>query len=471
MVRRLIVEADGGSRGNPGPAAYGTVVIDAASGEVLVELADFLGTETNNVAEYEGVAAGLAAAHEIDPTALVEARLDSRLVVEQMSGGWAIKNARLRQLALRAKAIWPVDQVRYTWVPRAQNKRADALANRALDAAAAGRPTRIETWHRAAGDADIYVDAADHLAEEAAAEAAQDQGLGDTASGLAGFEAAQAGAAAVREAARAARADEPLPGLETIQVAGPSADHVQPEAGAPEAEIQVPAVGASAPRIVGWSRADLGAPTSMVLVRHGVTQQSIEHRFSGLNGVDPGLIDLGRQQAEAAAEELVRRGGADVIVSSPLRRTRQTAQVIADRLGLGSPLIVDGLAEADFGEWDSLTFAEVRHRWPDELAAWMASTEIAPPGGESFAAVRRRADAARADLIARFPRQRVVVVSHTTPIKVLVQGVLEAPASSAYRFELAPGSITTLAWWADGISTVFGLGERGHLHGVLHETA
>ena len=133
MVRRLIVEADGGSRGNPGPAAYGTVVIDAASGEVLVELADFLGTETNNVAEYEGVAAGLAAAHEIDPTALVEARLDSRLVVEQMSGGWAIKNARLRQLALRAKAIWPVDQVRYTWVPRAQNKRADALANRALD--------------------------------------------------------------------------------------------------------------------------------------------------------------------------------------------------------------------------------------------------------------------------------------------------------------------------------------------------
>jgi broad specificity phosphatase PhoE len=208
-----------------------------------------------------------------------------------------------------------------------------------------------------------------------------------------------------------------------------------------------------------------------VLVRHGVTQQSIEHRVSGVNGLDPGLIELGRQQAEAAAEELVRRGGADVIVSSPLKRTRETAQVIADRLGLGTPLILDGLAEADFGEWDSLTFAEVRHQWPDELAAWMASTEIAPPGGESFAAVRRRADAARADLVDRFPRQRVVVVSHTTPIKVLVQAVLEAPASSAYRFELAPCSITTLAWWADGISTVFGLGERGHLHGVLHETA
>jgi probable phosphoglycerate mutase len=145
--------------------------------------------------------------------------------------------------------------------------------------------------------------------------------------------------------------------------------------------------------------------------------------------------------------------------------------VISQRLGMGEPLVVDGLAEADFGEWDSLTFAEVRQRWPDELAAWMASTEVAPPGGESFAAVRRRVDAARAELLAQFPRQKLLAVSHVTPIKVMVQLVLEAPASSAYRFELAPGSLTTLAWWADGVSTIFGMGEHGHLHGVLHETA
>ena len=138
---------------------------------------------------------------------------------------------------------------------------------------------------------------------------------------------------------------------------------------------------------------------------------------------------------------------------------------------MDEPVIVHGLAEADFGEWDSLTFAEVRARWPDELAAWMASTEVAPPGGESFAEVRRRVDAARLGLVERYPRQRVLAVGHVTPIKVLVQGVLEAPAASAYRFELAPCSITTLAWWADGISTIFGVGERGHLHGVLHETA
>ena len=73
-MRHLVIEADGGSRGNPGPAAYGAVVLDADTGEILVELADYLGEQTNNVAEYEGVTAGLAAAREIDPEAMIEAR-------------------------------------------------------------------------------------------------------------------------------------------------------------------------------------------------------------------------------------------------------------------------------------------------------------------------------------------------------------------------------------------------------------
>ncbi len=419
-MRHLVVEADGGSRGNPGPAAYGAVVLDGDTGQVLVELADYLGEQTNNVAEYEGVIAGLAAAHEIDPAAAIEARLDSKLVVQQLSGGWSIRNPRLRSLALRAKATVPPDLVRYTWVPRARNQRADALANRSMDAAAAGRPARIERRFRGAGDDDPYVDAADHMGdafdEEASAEAT---------------------------AAPAAGATFPAPRDDT------SPPH----------------------RIVGWSRADLGVPTTTLLVRHGVTQQSVEHRFSGRDGADPPLIDLGRRQAEAAAEELSRRGGADLLVCSPLRRTQQTASILAARLGLPEPTVVAGLAEASFGEWDSLTFAEVKQRWPDELAAWLGAFDVPPPGGESFADVRSRVESARAELLRRYPGKRVVVVSHVTPIKVLVQRVLDAPVSSAYRFELAPCSLTTLAWWADGISTVFGMGESGHLHGVMHDTA
>ena len=84
MARRLIVEADGGSRGNPGPAASGTVVRDADTGQVLAELAEFLDVVTNNVAEYSGAIAGLKFAHDLDPEAEVEVRLDSKLVVEQM---------------------------------------------------------------------------------------------------------------------------------------------------------------------------------------------------------------------------------------------------------------------------------------------------------------------------------------------------------------------------------------------------
>jgi probable phosphoglycerate mutase len=137
-TRRLIVEADGGSRGNPGPAAFGAVVRDAMTGEVLAETAQTLGVTTNNVAEYRGLIAGLLAARDIEPDAWVEARLDSKLVVEQMSGRWKIKNAALQQLALEASRILPRTRVSYTWVPRARNAHADRLLNAALDGVWAG---------------------------------------------------------------------------------------------------------------------------------------------------------------------------------------------------------------------------------------------------------------------------------------------------------------------------------------------
>lgn len=133
--RRLIVEADGGSRGNPGPAGFGALVRDARTGEVLAERAEHLGHTTNNVAEYSGLVAGLRAAAAIDPEAEVEVRLDSRLVVEQMSGAWQIKHTELRRLADLARAVLPAERVTYTWVPRAQNAAADALANEAMDTA------------------------------------------------------------------------------------------------------------------------------------------------------------------------------------------------------------------------------------------------------------------------------------------------------------------------------------------------
>jgi len=133
MARFLIVEADGGSRGNPGPAGFGALVRDGKSGELLREIAETIGVASNNVAEYSGLIAGLSAAHEIDPTAEITVRMDSKLVIEQMSGRWQIKHPDMRELALKARNIHDRSLITYQWIPRAENSHADSLANKALD--------------------------------------------------------------------------------------------------------------------------------------------------------------------------------------------------------------------------------------------------------------------------------------------------------------------------------------------------
>lgn len=389
----LILEADGGSRGNPGPAGYGAVIRDAASGAVLAEVADTCGTTTNNVAEYCGLIAGLEAARRLNPEAAVHVRMDSRLVIEQMSGSWAIKNESMRTLARRAREVLP-EQVSWTWIPRAQNGHADRLANMAMDAAEKGKPTRIEVFGENADPADVL--------------------------GSVGQQTA----------------------IEHQTSSGP-----QPN------------------RIIGWTSDHMTA-TTLLLVRHGVTWMSLEKRFSGRGGEDPGLVEVGRAQADAVADELAARGGADVVVTSSLRRARETGHVIASRLGIGNLQAVEDLDEAAFGEWDGLTFAAVRDRWPTQLDAWLASAEVAPPGGESLAEVRRRVGGAIRQISASHPGRRIVIVAHVTPIKSWVQEVLEAPLHSAYRMELAPCSITTVSRYPDGIMSLSGFAESAHLRSV-----
>ena len=133
MARLLIVEADGGSRGNPGIAASGSVVIDAKTGEVLAEVGRYLGHATNNVAEYTGLIEGVKKALEIAPDAELHVRMDSKLVVEQMSGRWKIKHPDMAELAAEARALLTGTPVRFEWVPRLQNSRADKAANRSMD--------------------------------------------------------------------------------------------------------------------------------------------------------------------------------------------------------------------------------------------------------------------------------------------------------------------------------------------------
>ena len=385
MSRRLVVEADGGSRGNPGPAGYGAVVRDAVTGEVLAERAAGIGRATNNVAEYGGLIAGLTAALELDP-ADVEVRMDSKLVVEQMSGRWAVKHPAMKPLAAEANAlVRRLPRVRFSWIPRAQNTEADRLANEAMDAAARG-----DVW-RPGGDSGPP-DAADAWLVE----------------------------------------HEPTASL-----------------AAEDKPTQV------------WRPEPTSTPTTMLLLRHGQTELSVQKRFSGV-GEQP-LTEHGRVQAAAAAARLA-TSGATAVVSSPLRRARETAELVAAALDL-ELAVEPGLRETDFGDWEGYTFAEVRQKWPRELDAWLADPAVAPPFGESFDATTTRVRQARDRVLASYGGRTVVLVSHVTPIKTLLRLALDAPPSALYRMHLDLACLSQVQWFSDGPAVVRSMNDTAHVPG------
>jgi broad specificity phosphatase PhoE/ribonuclease HI len=365
MSRRLkvIVEADGGARGNPGPAGFGAVVREANTGEVLAERSEAIGIATNNVAEYGGLIAGLSAAADLGAVD-VEVRMDSKLVVEQMSGRWQIRHPGLRPLAAQAAAlVRRFDSVAFGWVPRERNKDADALANAAMDLAAgeAGRRPKDEA-----------------------------------------------------------------------------------SAGRPS-----------------WTP-PVGAPTRLILVRHGETALTAQRRYSGREDVP--LSTRGLAQATATAARVAALAPAvAAVVSSPLSRCTATAAEIASACG-DPPLVIEpNLVECDFGEWEGMTFAEVRSRWPDELTAWMDSTRVAPPGGESFGAVATRVRRAVARLRAAYPESVVVVVSHVSPIKLVLRDALAAEDTLLHRLYLDPAGLSIVDLWADGGVAVRTVNDTAHV--------
>ncbi|EPH42202.1 hypothetical protein STRAU_4772 [Streptomyces aurantiacus JA 4570] len=214
---------------------------------------------------------------------------------------------------------------------------------------------------------------------------------------------------------------------------------------------------------VGWAApADLGAPATFVLLRHGETPLTPQKRFSGSGGSNPSLSDIGREQAVRVAAALAARGTVQAVVSSPLLRCQETARTVAARLGLDVHL-EEGLRETDFGDWEGLTFAEVRERQPDELTAWLASPDVAPPGGESFAEVTARVEAARDKLLAAYAGRTVLLVTHVTPVKTLVRLALGAPPESLFRMELSAASLSAVAYYGDGNASVRLLNDTAHL--------
>jgi ribonuclease H / adenosylcobalamin/alpha-ribazole phosphatase len=334
---KVIVEADGGSRGNPGPAGFGSVVWSEDHSTVLAEVKEAIGTATNNVAEYRGLIAGLTEAERIGATD-VDARLDSKLVVEQMSGRWKVKHPDIASLHDQARRLAArFERVSFTWVPREQNSHADRLANEAMDAAAPG-----------------------------------------------------------------------------------------------------------------WTGAQ-GAPTRMLLLRHGQTELSVQRRYSGRG--NPALTDLGRRQAERAAEYIARRGGIAAVITSPLQRAYDTTAAVAKALKL-DVIVENGLIETDFGAWEGLTFAEAAARDPELHPNWLRDARVSPPDGESFASVQRRVRRVVDKIIAEYGGKTVLVVSHVTPIKTVLQLALDAGPSVLYRLHLDLASLSIAEFYPEGRASV-----------------
>jgi ribonuclease H / adenosylcobalamin/alpha-ribazole phosphatase len=361
---KVIIEADGGSRGNPGPAGYGAVVLSEDRSTVLAEAKRAIGRATNNVAEYRGLIAGLAAALDLGATETT-VFLDSKLLVEQMSGRWKVKHPDLIELHAQARALASrFERIRYTWVPRERNSHADRLANEAMDAAAGGNGEVEE-------------------ADPPAAEPAK-------------------------------------------------------------------TVAAQAPAAPRWTGAR-GTPTRLLLLRHGETELSVQRRYSGRG--NPALTQVGLRQAGAAARYLAHRGGIAAVFSSPLQRAYDTAATAAKALGLDVTVDED-LIETDFGSWEGLTFSEAAQRDSELHRRWLQDTGITPPGGESFEAVLDRADRARERIVAGHQGDTVLVVSHVTPIKMLLRLALDAGPGILYRLHLDLASLSIAEFYSDGGSSV-----------------
>lgn len=375
---KLVVEADGGSRGNPGPAGYGAVLRDDG-GAVLTERSGGIGVTTNNVAEYRGMIAGLEAALEYGGND-VRVRLDSKLVVEQMCGRWKVKNETLRPMHTRAtELVNRLGAVTFEWVPRADNAHADRLANAAMD----------------------------EQAGEPATAASSETG------------AAQAPSATTSES-------------------------VAPEA----------------PASATWTGA-VGEPTRLILLRHGQTAMSVDRRYSG--GGDVPLTELGLRQAQAAGKRLASMdlGGVSVL-TSPLQRTRRTAEAVVPETG-SEVRVHEGLVETDFGAWEGLTFREAAEQYPDLHRSWLGDPAIEPPGGESLNAVYERVSTACTDILARHAGSTVVLVSHVTPIKALLRLGLGVGPSVFYRLHLDLASLSIVEFYPDGNASVRLINDTAHL--------
>jgi len=207
---------------------------------------------------------------------------------------------------------------------------------------------------------------------------------------------------------------------------------------------------------------DLGAPTRIVLVRHGVTDFTLAGRLDGRGGSDPCLNAEGLRQAAAAASGVRRFIGDSpaIVITSSLRRAVQTGAAIADELGV-SPRVDADWDEQNFGDWDDKRLGDLVASHPEDLQRFRKDPLYARPDGEAHVDLETRVLAAFGRAIAE--GGTVVVASHRKPIMTVIANVLEIPHQRIWRLATAPASLTSVEVWADGGTSVAFVNDTSHL--------
>ncbi|WP_232847684.1 histidine phosphatase family protein [Occultella kanbiaonis] len=213
--------------------------------------------------------------------------------------------------------------------------------------------------------------------------------------------------------------------------------------------------------VAGRGVTGVGEPVTVALVRHGETPMTPTGAYSGSGVPGPPLSEAGRVEAARAATILGRLGSdlfddvppPTTLITSPMVRTRETAEVIAAHFGL-SALVDDRAKECNFGEWEGLKEDEIDARWPGELDAWHTTGTTLPPGGESIAQVGERTHALLLDLLAEHAGSTVVVVAHAVTIRSVIGQCLLAPPGGWWRLRLQSGSVSVIQVYPDGLAKV-----------------
>lgn len=182
--------------------------------------------------------------------------------------------------------------------------------------------------------------------------------------------------------------------------------------------------------------------TRLILIRHGVTQDTTAKRFSGgLGGANPPLSAQGRGQITQALSLV---GRVEAIISSPVLRARQSAELLAATTGLEVEERL-GLAEMDFGRWEGREMAEVMKTEQQEFLDFFSTIDHPAGGsGESLLKAQQRVRDVRDEIVSSYQGKRVAVFSHVTPIKILTADAIGAPLDSVYRTNLAPAGVSII---------------------------